>query len=59
VGTKYQLIVNWEDNVALSYINLSQNGKILAEKYTSNVKDSVSIDIDIHTSSVKETYTTK
>jgi len=59
VWTRYKLIINWEDNVALSYINIAKDWKILAEKYTSDVKDSVSTDIDIHTKSEKEIFTTK
>jgi hypothetical protein len=56
VGTKYNLIVNWKDNVSLSYINLSKNGKILDEKYTSNVSDMVSTNIDIHTQDGYDTF---
>ena len=58
VWTKYNLIISWEDNVALSYINLMKDGKILDQKYTSEVKDTVSIPIPIHTKTEKETYTT-
>ncbi len=56
VGTKYNLIVNWKDNVSLSYINLSKNWKILDEKYTSNVSDIVSTNIDIHTQDGYDTF---
>ena len=56
VWTKYKLIVNWNDNAALYYINLSRNGKILDEKYTSNAEDNVSVDIDIHTKAESEKY---
>jgi hypothetical protein len=56
VGTKYNLIVNWKDNVSLSYINLSKNGKILDEKYTSNVSDIVSTNIDIHMQDGYDTF---
>jgi hypothetical protein len=38
----------WEDNVALAYVNVSQNGNVLAEKYTSEKKDTLSIPIDMH-----------
>jgi hypothetical protein len=48
--------VNWNDNAALYYINLSRNGKILDEKYTSNAEDNVSVDIDIHTKAENEKY---
>ena len=57
VSTKYELIVNWEDNVALSYVNISKDGEILQEKYTSSPKDSIKIKLDLHTKSEKETYT--
>jgi hypothetical protein len=53
------LKIDWEDNVALYYISISQDGKILDEKYTKEVSDSVSTDIDIHTKTEKETYTIK
>jgi len=52
------LNVNWEDNVALSYINISKDGNILDEKYTSEMKDIVSVDIDMHTAEEDETYYT-
>ena len=58
VWTKYKMTVNWEDNVALSYISLLKDGKILDEKYTSNVKDSVSTDIGIHTKMENERFNT-
>jgi hypothetical protein len=56
VWTRYNLIVNWKDNVSLSYINLSKWGKILDEKYTSNTSDIVSTSIDIHTQDGYETF---
>ena len=56
VWTRYQLIVNWEDNVALYYINLSKDWVILDEKYTAKDKDTVSTNIDIHTKEEKEVY---
>ena len=59
VWTRYELKINWKDNVALSYINLSKDGEILKEKYTSAPEDSVSVDIDLHTKTQKEVYTTK
>jgi hypothetical protein len=52
------MTVNWEDNVALSYISLLKDGKVLDEKYTSNVKDSVSTDIGIHTKMENERFNT-
>ncbi len=57
VWTRYNLIVNWDDDVSLSYINLSKDWEILDEKYTSQVEDSVSAKIDIHTKwGEKEVY---
>ena len=56
VWTKYRLDVNWSDDVALDYISISQNGKILNEKYTSKVEDTISINIDIHTAAATDTY---
>ena len=58
VWTKYNLIVNWKDNVSLSYINLSKWWKILDEKYTTNTSDIVSTSIDIHTQEGYETFST-
>ena len=58
VWTKYKLTVNWEDNVALSYISLLKDGKVLDEKYTSNVNDLVSTDIGIHTKMGNERFST-
>ena len=58
VWTKYKLTVNWEDNVALSYISLLKDGKILDEKYTSNSGDSVTTNIGVHTKSETEKYST-
>jgi hypothetical protein len=46
----------WEDNVALSYIDVSQNGKILTGKYTSEKQDVLSIPIDMHFYNEEETY---
>jgi hypothetical protein len=48
--------VNWKDNVSLSYINLSKDGKILDEKYTTNTSDIVSTNINIHTQDGYETF---
>ena len=56
VWTRYQLIVNWKDNVALYYINLSKDWVMLDEKFTSKVEDTVSTSIDIHTREEKEVY---
>ncbi len=58
VWTRYNLIVSWKDNVSLSYINLSKWWKILDEKYTTNVSDIVSTNIDIHTQDGYETFST-
>lgn len=56
VWTKYVLYVKWKDNVALDYINISQNGQILTEKYTSKIEDIISLNIDLHTDMDTETY---
>ena len=48
VWTKYILNIKWKDNVALSYINVSQNGVILDEKYTSKKEDTLSVALDMH-----------
>ena len=56
VSTKYRLEVNWEDNVGLSYIEISKNWTVLTGKYTSLAKDSISVDIGIHNSETTETY---
>jgi hypothetical protein len=51
------LDIDWEDNVALSYINITKDGKLIKEKYTNKTGDRISIDkIDIHTESEVETY---
>ncbi len=49
VWTRYNLVVNWKDDVALSYINLTKDWVLLDERYTSNSEDVVSTQIDIHT----------
>lgn len=56
VGTNYILNVPWKDNVALSYINISKDGKILKEKYTNKPEDSLSIGVLFRTESGIETY---
>ena len=57
VWTRYRLDIDWEDNVALSYINITKDGKLIKEKYTNKTGDRISIDkIDIHTESEVETY---
>ena len=58
VWTKYKLNVNWSDNVALSYINISKDWVILTGKYTSASEDFVSIDLNLQTREWKEIYTT-
>ena len=57
VSTKYQLIVNWKDNVALYYISLLKDWKVLDDKYTSKVEDSVSTNLPLHTKEETETFT--
>ena len=56
VWTRYVLNMYWEDNVALAYINVSQNWEILKEKYTSEKEDVLSINIDMHFYNESETY---
>jgi len=56
VWTRYKLNVNWDDNVALSYINISKDGNILSEKYTSEMEDTVSVDISMHTQETDEIF---
>ena len=58
VWTKYELIVNWKDNVALSYINITQDGKILAEKYTLNPEEEIKIEWLFNTKNEKHIYET-
>jgi hypothetical protein len=42
------LNITWKDNVALSYINVSQDGVIIDEKYTSKKEDTLSVALDMH-----------
>ena len=56
VWTWYDLIVNWRDNVALYYINLSKDWEILDEKYTSQMEDKVVTKLDLHTKEEKEVF---
>ena len=49
VWTHYTLNINWKDNVALSYINVSKNGKIIDEKYTTLQEDTVKVEWIFHT----------
>ena len=56
VWTKYELNITWKDNVALSYINVSQDGEILDEKYTSNKEDTLKVYIDMHFYHEMETF---
>ena len=58
VWTNYILNINWRDNVALSYINISQDGKILAEKYTSKIEDVISLEWLFNTKNEKHLYKT-
>ena len=59
VGTRYKLIVDWEDNVAMSSMNLSREWKVLTGKSLSSATGSISIDIDIHTKAGTETFVSK
>ena len=56
VGTKYELNIEWSDNVALSYISISQSWVVLDEKYTSKPVDTLKVDIDMHFKSEQESY---
>jgi hypothetical protein len=38
----------WKDNIALAYIDVSQDGNVLTGKYTSEKEDMLSIPIDMH-----------
>lgn len=58
VWTWYTLKVNRKDNVALSYINISQWGQILDEKYTTKQEDELSVPNLFQTGMVKELFTT-
>jgi hypothetical protein len=48
--------VNWSDNVALYYINLSKDGDILDQKYTNETQDSVETTLPIHTKDETEIF---
>ena len=48
VWTNYILNITWRDNVALSYINVSQNWEIIDEKYTSKMEDTLSAPVKMH-----------
>ena len=41
----------------MQYINISKDGKILDEKFTSKTEDTVVVNIDVHTKEEKENYT--
>jgi len=56
VWTNYKLNVKWKDNVALSYISISKNWRILAQKYTSDAEDILTIDVWMHFKADKEFY---
>mgnify|MGYP002853791363 CR=1 FL=1 len=56
VWTYYTVKVTWKDNVALQYINISQNGKILDEKFTSEVEDTLKVENLFHFVREKETF---
>ena len=56
VWTNYKLIVNWSDNVALYYINLSKDGNILTGKYTNEAQDTVETTLPIHTKDETEIF---
>ncbi|MBQ5944883.1 hypothetical protein IJL65_00270 [bacterium] len=48
--------IKWKDNVALSYINVSKDGVILAEKYTSLKEDTLSVNLNMHFYNEMETF---
>jgi len=50
------LNIIWRDNVALSYINVSQDGLIIDEKYTSKKEDTLSVPIDMHFNNEMELF---
>ena len=56
IWTYYTLNVNWEDNVALSYINVSKDWELLAEKYTTNTWDVISVTGIIRTKKQNDVY---
>ena len=56
VWTNYILNITRRDNVALSYINVSQNWEILDEKYTSEVEDTLSVPLKMHFYNEIETF---
>ena len=56
VWTRYILNIKWKDNVALSYINVSKDGVILAEKYTSLKEDTLSVNLNMHFYNEMETF---
>ena len=56
VWTKYILNMYWKDNIALAYIDVSQDGNVLTGKYTSEKEDLLSIPIDMHFYNEQETF---
>lgn len=58
IWTEYVLNIPWKDNVALSYINVSKDGKILAQKYTNKPEDVLSVSWLFRTKNGIETYNT-
>ena len=56
VWTKYVLNMYWKDNVALAYIDVSQDWNVLTGKYTSEKEDLLSIPIDMHFYNEQETF---
>ena len=56
VWTNYRLDITWRDNVALSYINVSQDGYILDEKYTSQKEDTLKVEGLFHTANEMEIF---
>ena len=56
VWTNYILKVPWEDNVALSYINVTKDGEIIDQKYTDKPQDLVQVKWIFRTEWQKEIY---
>ena len=56
VSTNYILNVTFKDNVALSYVNISQDWNILAEEYTSDQEFTLSVGVPMYFKKGKEVY---
>ena len=56
VSTNYILNVTFRDNVALSYVSISQNWNILAEQYTSEPEVTLSVGVPMYFKRGQEVY---